>query len=55
MHEGAQRLIICNGYKDQHYIRLALLGRKLGKRIILVVEQLSELDDIIRRLRRDRA
>ena len=48
MHEGAQRLIICNGYKDQDYIRLALLGRKLGKKIIIVVEQLSELDDIIR-------
>ena len=48
MHEGAQRLIICNGYKDHDYIRLALLGRKLGKRIIIVVEQLSELDDIIR-------
>src|SRR5882757_8155736 len=48
MHEGAQRLIICNGYKDDDYIRLALLGRKLGKKIILVVEQLAELDDIIR-------
>ncbi|HZP59227.1 MAG TPA: biosynthetic arginine decarboxylase [Opitutaceae bacterium] len=48
MHEGAQRLIICNGYKDLDYIRLALVGRKLGKKVILVVEQLSELDDIIR-------
>jgi arginine decarboxylase len=48
MHEGSQRLIICNGYKDHDYIRLALLGRKLGKKIILVVEQLAELDDIIR-------
>ena len=47
MHEGANRLIICNGYKDHDYIRLALLGRKLGKKIILVVEQLSEIDDII--------
>jgi len=48
MHEGSQRLIICNGYKDHDYIRLALLGRKLGKKIIIVVEQLIELDDIIR-------
>jgi len=48
MHEGAQRLIICNGYKDHDYIRLALIGRKLGKKIILVVEQLSELDEIIK-------
>ena len=48
MHEGANRLIICNGYKDHDYIRLALMGRKIGKKIILVVEQLSEIDDIIR-------
>jgi arginine decarboxylase len=48
MHEGSQRLIICNGYKDNDYIRLAMLGRKLGKKIIIVVEQLAELDDIIR-------
>src|SRR5580704_2177585 len=48
MNEGPNRLVVCNGYKDNDYIRLALLGRKLGKKIILVVEQLSELDDIIR-------
>jgi arginine decarboxylase len=48
MHEGNQRLIVCNGYKDDDFIRLALLGRKLGKRVIIVVEQLSELDGIIR-------
>ncbi|MCC5023537.1 MAG: biosynthetic arginine decarboxylase [Candidatus Synoicihabitans palmerolidicus] len=48
MHEGPDRLIICNGYKDQYYIRLAMLGRKLGKKIIIVVEQLSEVDHIIK-------
>ena len=48
MHESNQRLIVCNGYKDDDYIRLALLGRKLGKRVIIVIEQLSELDSIIR-------
>src|SRR5207249_8374806 len=48
MHEGSQRLIICNGYKDKDYMRLALLGRKLGKRIIIVIDQLSELDEIIK-------
>lgn len=47
MHEGPNSLIICNGYKDQDYIRLALLGRKLGKQIIIVVEQLSEVDHIV--------
>jgi arginine decarboxylase len=48
MNEGPNRLIICNGYKDHDYIRLALMGRKLGKRAIIVVEQLSEIGDIIR-------
>ncbi len=48
MHEGTQRLIICNGYKDDDYMRLALLGRKLGKKIIIVIEQLSEIDSVIR-------
>ncbi|MFM8337488.1 MAG: arginine decarboxylase, partial [Opitutaceae bacterium] len=48
LHDSNNRLIVCNGYKDDDYIRLALLGRKLGKKVILVVEQLSEIDDIIR-------
>ncbi|PTY02424.1 arginine decarboxylase [Opitutaceae bacterium EW11] len=48
MHDNNQKLIICNGYKDNDYIRLALLGRKLGKKVIIVVEQLTEVDDIIR-------
>jgi arginine decarboxylase len=47
MDESNSRLIICNGYKDDDYIRLALLGRKLGRRIILVVEQASEVPRII--------
>lgn len=36
-------LIICNGYKDEDYIELALLAQKMGKRIFLVVEKLNEL------------
>ncbi|MEO0055644.1 MAG: hypothetical protein RLZZ50_1591, partial [Verrucomicrobiota bacterium] len=48
MHEGTNALIVCNGYKDYDFIRIALLGRKLGKKVIIVVEQLAELDDIIR-------
>ncbi len=36
-------VIICNGYKDQEYIRLALIGRRLGHRIFIVIEKLSEL------------
>ena len=41
-------LIICNGYKDQSYIELALLAQKMGKRIFIVVEKLNELDIISR-------
>jgi arginine decarboxylase len=37
-------LIICNGYKDESYIELALLAQKMGKRIYIVVEKLNELD-----------
>jgi arginine decarboxylase len=40
-------LIICNGYKDADYIKMAMLGVKLGKKIILVVEKLEELPQII--------
>jgi arginine decarboxylase len=40
-------LIICNGYKDAEFIRMALLGIKLGKRVIMVVEKLEELRHII--------
>ena len=36
-------LIICNGYKDESYIELALLAQKMGKRIFLVVEKMNEL------------
>jgi len=41
-------LIICNGYKDEVYIELALLAQKMGRRIFLVVEKLSELKLIIK-------
>ena len=40
-------LVICNGYKDAEFIRMALLGIKLGKRVIMVVEKLEELRQII--------
>ena len=38
-----ESLIICNGYKDEDYIELALLAQKMGKRIFVVVEKLNEL------------
>jgi arginine decarboxylase len=40
-------LIVCNGYKDASFVRMALLGVKLGKRVIMVVEKLEELRQII--------
>src|SRR5215475_15838459 len=40
-------LIICNGYKDANFVRMALLGTKLGKKVIMVVEKLEELRQII--------
>ena len=41
-------IIVCNGYKDENYIELALLAQKMGKRIFLVVEKLNELRLIAR-------
>jgi arginine decarboxylase len=49
-----ESLIICNGYKDESYIELALLAQKMGKRIFIVVEKLNELkliQSISRRLK----
>lgn len=46
-------LIICNGYKDENFVELALLAQKMGRRIYLVVEKLNELKliaDVAKRL-----
>src|SRR6267143_415207 len=48
MHKDPESLIICNGYKDKAFIRIALLGRKLGKLVVIVVEKLEELEATIR-------
>ena len=40
--------IICNGYKDREYIRLALIGQQLGLRVYMVIEKASELEHIVR-------
>ena len=48
MHKDPESLIICNGYKDPAFIRIALLGRKLGKSVIIVIEKLEELEQTIR-------
>ncbi|HKW29166.1 MAG TPA: biosynthetic arginine decarboxylase, partial [Verrucomicrobiae bacterium] len=40
-------LIVCNGYKDAEFVKMAMLGIKLGKTVIMVVEKLEELRQII--------
>jgi arginine decarboxylase len=42
----SESLIICNGYKDENYIELALLAQKMGRTIFLVVEKINELRTI---------
>ena len=46
--ENPEALTVLNGYKDEDYIRLALLGRKLGRKFIIVVENISEFGLIVR-------
>jgi arginine decarboxylase len=47
IHSDPESLIVCNGYKDNLFIQNALLGRKLGKMIFMVVEKLEELSAIL--------
>jgi arginine decarboxylase len=48
LHTDPESLIVCNGYKDAAFVRIALLGCKLGKSVVLVIEKLEELEQIIR-------
>jgi arginine decarboxylase len=45
--ESTEHIIICNGYKDEEFMRLALMGQKLGHNVFIVMEQLSELDVLL--------
>lgn len=47
MLEDVEGLIVCNGYKDREFIELAMIGRKMGKRVFIVVEKPNELDMIL--------
>jgi len=42
-----ESLIVCNGYKDEDYMRLALLGRKLHRQIVVVIENFSEINTLL--------
>lgn len=50
--DNPNALIICNGYKDEDFIELALLAQKMGKNIYVVVEKITELPMIIEISRR---
>jgi arginine decarboxylase len=52
IHDTPNGLLLCNGYKDAEYIELALLARKLGRRSIIVIEQLYEIDTVMDASRR---
>jgi len=52
IHDAPDGLLLCNGYKDNEYIELALLARKLGRRSIIIVEQLYELEQTLEISRR---
>jgi arginine decarboxylase len=40
-------MIICNGYKDREFIRLALIGQQLGHRVFIIIEKLTEVDLVL--------
>jgi len=44
-----ESLLICNGFKDEAFINLALTGVQIGKRVVVVVEKLNELKMLVRR------
>ena len=45
---NANSLTILNGYKDEEFITLALLGRKLGRKVVVVIEKYSELLQLVK-------
>ncbi|MFQ3546929.1 MAG: biosynthetic arginine decarboxylase [Termitinemataceae bacterium] len=47
VHQNGKRLLLCNGYKDDEFVRYALMGCKIGKKVIVVAEKLEEVKGII--------
>jgi arginine decarboxylase len=48
LNEDTSHLIVCNGYKDEEFMRLALMGQKLGHTVMIVLEQLTELEVLLK-------
>jgi arginine decarboxylase len=46
--ERTNHLIICNGYKDEEYLYLALMGQKLGHEVMIVIENVSEVEPLLK-------
>ena len=49
--ERTDHIIICNGYKDEEFMRLALMGQQLGHKVFIVLEQVSEVDVLLQAAR----
>ncbi len=47
LQENPEALILCNGYKDRAFIETALLAQKLGRRVVITMDRLGELDTIL--------
>ncbi len=48
LNETTKHIIICNGYKDEEFMRLALIGQQLGHTVMIVLEQVNELDVLLK-------
>ena len=48
LEDNPEALLLCNGYKDAEYIALALMAKKLGRRTIIIIEQVYELKLVLR-------
>ena len=46
--ERTDHIIVCNGYKDEEYMRLAFMGQKLGHNVLIVLEKISEVDILLK-------
>ncbi len=45
--DRTDHVIVCNGYKDEEFMRLALMGQRLGHRVFIVLESVAELDTVL--------
>ncbi|MBM3208654.1 MAG: biosynthetic arginine decarboxylase, partial [Chlamydiae bacterium] len=48
IHDNENGLLLCNGYKDEEFIELALLSKKIGRRPIIIIEQFDEIQLVLK-------